>query len=265
MPANPYPKVPFVIQPEPFTLLYAEDLMTATPYTDPATGVAGAPTYSCQCIIPATHSLIESLKSTLMQMAGSAFPGMNIKYPMRLGDQLNAARIAKGKKPYDHYVGAFVLFAKSNEKTLLGKMLMPPRLVVLQNGAMVDYADAQRPLAAPFFYSGVKACGAFTLQGYAGFGGGITCYIDRIISFNTGDKISIGKSNEEVFGSADSMAQYVGHVSAESVMPQLQFQQPAFSPPPQQMVYQQQPVAPQPGVHPYAPGGIGTPPTGSPW
>lgn len=253
MPVNPYPKVPFVIQPEPFTLLYAEDLLTAKPYTDPATGIAGAPRYACQCVIPATHSLLGTLQNTLLQIGNSAFPGREIKYPLRSGDNINAARVAAGKKPYDFLAGAFVLYGKSNEKTQAGRMLMPPRLVVLQGGRMVDYLDAQRSMAAQFFYSGVKACGSFTFQAYAGMGSGVTCYIDRVISFNEGERIVIGKSNEEMFDS-DSMAHYTGHASVESVMPQPQPPQyappPGFTPPPVQPQYQ---PPPQPGYAPLPP------------
>lgn len=215
-----YPRVEFVIQPSPFIVLYGEDLLTAKPYRDPVTGILGAPRFGCQAIIPNDHPQLADLKSTVLKVWADAFGGDAGKLPLKSGDKINAERVAGGKKPYDIYAGAMVLYCKSNEKTADGRVLMPPRLVVLQGGKMVDYQNEQRQLAAPFFYSGVKACGAFKFQAYAGMGRGVTCYVERVMSFNTGDRLAIGKSSEDVFGSVDSYAEYVGRVTAESVVPQ---------------------------------------------
>ncbi len=211
--ATSYPRVEFVLQPVPFRLLYAEDLVTAKPYRDPVTGVLGPPAFRAQAVIPKSHPQLDEMQRLILEV-GLPFP--NGRLPLKDGDRLNAERTAAGKKPFDIYANAMVLYVKSNEKALDGRVLIPPRLSALQGGAIVDYMNETRPLAAPFFYSGVDACGAFKFQAYAGMGSGVTCYVDRMISFNKGERIQIGKSSDDVFGSVVSYSEHVGHVTAET-------------------------------------------------
>lgn len=231
-----FPRVEYILQPEPFTLLFAEDLMTPKSYLDKATGRQGAPRYSCQIVMKADHPKLGLLYQFVQQIAAQSLPGHPGPHlPIVSGDELNRVRIAEGKKPYDVYTNAWVLRAASNERTMptaqfpQGKPLVPPRLVVMQNGTMTDYLDAARPQAAPFFYSGVEAVGIFKFQAYTGMGGGVTCYVERIMSLARGERIAIGKSNEDAFGSADSYTQHLGHVTAESIVPPAA--PPAYAPP----------------------------------
>ncbi len=64
-----------------------------------------------------------------------------------------------------------------------------------------------------FFYSGVLAIGTFMFSAYEGFGGGVTAYLNEVLSLNSGDKIAGGPDAEEKYGDASRFDQYTGHVS----------------------------------------------------
>lgn len=215
------PKANFIFQPAPFRILYAEALIEPTQYRDRVTGALGDWAYNAQYLIPKNHPQFAQLDSTLAQLAMTAFGTVQgVVFPLDDGDQFNHKRVAEGKKAYDHYFGHFILRVKSKVEAADGRKLVPPHLVVMQNGKMVDYVGDARPMAAPFFYSGVNAVGGVNLACFIGkreqF---VTAYIERVMSLNTGDRIQVGKSNDEMFGSADSYAQYVGQISNESVLP----------------------------------------------
>jgi len=239
-----FPSVSFTFT-KPVRLLYTETLLQPKKFKNDD-GTEGLPRYNLQGIIPPDHPQLGEFYGLVLQVAQQALPAhvdqtgqwspQGLKLPIKSGDQMIAEHQAKararGKQPADKafYAGQWVVFAQKPEKSQAGNLLQPPVLVVLQNGQKVRYEDEQRSLAKPFFYNGVLASVSVQLKGFTGFGGGVTCYIDRVLSLNTGERINIGRSDDDVF--ADDYSQYVGHVSAESVVP-LQ--------------------------HPYAPGGIGVP------
>ncbi len=134
--------------------------------------------------------------------------------PYPVDDGTKIADAARANNRDREFARGKILFkAKSSVATLTGEPLMPPRLVVLQNGKYQPYGVTNdRTLATPFFYSGVMAIGTFNFVGYTGMGGGVTAYLNEVLSLNTGDRIGGGVDPEEKYGSADKFAQYTGHV-----------------------------------------------------
>lgn len=235
----------------PGRLLYTDSLMQPKAFKDKS-GAEGLPRYNVQVLLPGAHPLVNQLILDLLKTADEAFPARQIKamatqqgpvpafmalsqpgglgMPLKNGNQLLATAQANGKER-EFYRDTWVLMAQKPEKNRKGDLLVPPVLSVMQNGKPVRYEDANRPLAKQFYYNGVYAAGSFQFKDYPGFGGGITCYLDRLCSLNAGPdetgramvgagKIVIGRDDEDVFGSADSYSEYMGHVSAESIVPQ---------------------------------------------
>jgi hypothetical protein len=147
---------------------------------------------------------------------------LGLKLPIKSGASLiakaNAKAAALGRKPPERkfYEGHFVLSVNSYATNPDGVAQTPPRLVVMQNGAQVPYVDEERPLAKRFFYDGVMASIAVGFRAFTGGEGGVTAYVQRVMSLDAGERIAIGKSDEDVFGSADNYKEYVGHVTAET-------------------------------------------------
>lgn len=206
---------------KPVRLLYTHSLITPVAFKSKG-GAAGKPRYNVQALIPKDHPQLKALMDVILGLAAEKFPGADVTklgLPLKDGDKLfaTAAALTPPKdKPY--YRGHMVLMAQKPEKNLKDELLAPPRLVVAQGGAWNEYADAQRILAKPFFYNGVLASLSVQFKEYPGFGGGITCYLDRLGSLNVGEHIQVGRDDEDVLGSVDSFNEYVGHVTAESVV-----------------------------------------------
>jgi hypothetical protein len=137
------------------------------------------------------------------------------KFPVEDGTKIADEAKAKGKDR--EWARGKILFGPhSNVKKQDGSMLIPPRLVVLFNGKYVSYGTSEVPreLAAPFFYSGVLGIGTFMIDGYEGMGGGVTAYLNEVLSLNTGERIAGGPDAEEKYGPATDFSKYTGHVSS---------------------------------------------------
>lgn len=177
-----------------------------------------APRYKANLLYPLGHPDIGPLKEIILRLCGAAFPGrdpLSLSLPFKAGERLNAERVAKDKKPYSFYEGHFVLATQKPEKTQAGALLAPPRLVVMQNGEMVSYVDDDRPAAARFFYSGVKVVPIIQFVTFDGFGGGVTVYLQRLLSLGVGERIQTGPDDDAAFGGAERYESYMGAVSAE--------------------------------------------------
>ena len=201
---------------KPVRLVYTNSLIAPIAFRDKS-GVQGLPRYNTQALIPKDHPQLGDLEKLILGLAAEKFPGRDVKglgLPLKDGDRLYAEAKARGKdRPF--YPGHMVLFAQKPEKSRAGTVLAPPRLVVMQSGKWVEYSDEQRPLAKQFFYNGVLVSLAVQFKEYPGFGGGVTCYLDRLASLNTGEHIQVGRDDDDVFGSTDNYSEYVGHVTAE--------------------------------------------------
>ncbi len=141
----------------------------------------------------------------------------NPKFPVDDGNAVADAARAK-QKDREWARGKILFQAKSNVKKVDGSLLIPPRLVVLLGGKYVNYdtTDAPRALASKFFYSGVLALGTFNLKSYEpgmNSPGGVTAYLNEVLSLNVGDRIAGGPDAEEKYGNAANFSQYTGHVS----------------------------------------------------
>ncbi len=152
----------------------------------------------------------------LLRSAHSALPaGASEKFPVDDGTKI--ADEAKAKNKDREWARGKILFnPHSNVKKQDGSALMPPRLVALLNGKYVTYGTAEQPreLATPYFYSGVLGIGTFMIDGYEGMGGGVTAYLNEVLSLNTGERIAGGPDAEEKYGPATDFSKYTGHVSS---------------------------------------------------
>jgi hypothetical protein len=168
--------------------------------------------YEATWLLTAAHPDWEPLRQMLRENCPEVHAAN--PYPVLDGDVIANQAVAL-KKDREWARGKILFKAKCNVKKLDGSLLIPPRLVVLLNGKFVNYdtTDAPRQLAAKFFYSGVLAIGTFHIQGYEGMGGGVSAYLNEVLSLNTGDRIAGGMDPEERYGSPDSFARYTGHVS----------------------------------------------------
>jgi hypothetical protein len=137
------------------------------------------------------------------------------KFPVEDGTKVADEAKAKGKDR-EWARGKVMFNPHSNVKKQDGSPLMPPRLVVLLNGKYVQYgtSDAPREIATPFFYSGVLAIGTFQIVGYEGMGGGVSAYLNEVLSLNSGERVAGGPDAEEKYGPATDFSKYTGHVSA---------------------------------------------------
>ena len=233
MPGPSFPSVNFTFT-KPIRLLYTDSLIQPKKFKNDD-GTEGMPRFNIQGIISPDHPQLAEYGQAILNVARQALPAHvdstgawtheGLKLPLKSGDQMIAEAAAKararGREPGDKsfYAGQKVMFAQKSERSQAGALLVPPILVVLQGGQKVRYEDEQRSLAKSFFYNGVLAVVSVQLKAYTGFGGGVTCYLDRLMSLNMGDRINIGRTDDDVFGSSDDYSQYVGHVSAEAVLP----------------------------------------------
>lgn len=198
------------------------------------TGEPIEPTYEATWLFPPDHQDLPPLRALLAKLIANfdhetikekirankdagREPYSGLKFPLENGDKIADRGKAQGKDR-EFTRGMAVFQAKVsvmvNAGPNKGKLLQPPNLVVLQNGAYVRYRDEERPLAKKFFYSGVLAVGIFGLMPYSGMGGGIAAYLNEILSLNVGEKINTGVDDEARYGPADAYKGYVGHVSA---------------------------------------------------
>ena len=223
---------------KPVRLIHTGSLMQPRAFKDRATGAEGAPRYNCRMLIEGENPFVTDIMTISLKLAHVEFPARGIKalvdaqgvqaayltliaqglhLPLQNGNSILAEKAAAGKDcPY--YQNVWVLNAAKNEKTLKGALRAPPALRVLQNGKIVPYDDATRPLAKDFFYNGVLASAEVQFHAYPGMGGGVSCSPEYLMSLNVGDRIQIGRSDEDVFGSPDDYTQYVGTVTNESVV-----------------------------------------------
>ena len=133
-----------------------------------------------------------------------------ISLPLARGDRLADEAKAKGKDR-EFLRGYVRLSCHAPVTKLNGEPLMPPRLKVIVDRQIVDRTD-DRPLAQTALYSGVLAIGTLSFSAFEGMGGGVSCYVNEVLSLNRGDRIQTGVSDEEKY--AEVMTKHVGHVSA---------------------------------------------------
>lgn len=217
---------------KPAPIVWAH-VITPRPARKMKNGETAEPAYEATFLFPADHPDLATIKGLLSKVATN-FPPFaeriaenkkmeraaltGIAFPLENGNKIADKGVATSKDR-EFARGMALLKAKSNVEIKTGpkkgQLLSPPRLVVLQNGQYVRYSEEhERPLARKFFYSGVLAVGTFGLSPYAGMGGGVTVYLNEILSLNAGEKINTGADDEAKYGSPDTFKGYVGHVSS---------------------------------------------------
>lgn len=153
---------------------------------------------------------LKRIEAEIQQIAAEKFGHMPQSIPLARGDRLADEAKAKGKDR-EFLRGYIRLSAHAPVAKLNGDPLMPPRIKVVLNGAIIDRTD-DRALAQPALYSGVLTIGTLSFAAYEGMGGGISCYVNEVLSLNKGERINTGVSDEERY--AEALNKYVGHVSA---------------------------------------------------
>lgn len=218
---------------KPAPVIWAH-VVTPRPERRLKNGETVEPAYQASWLFPPDHPDLPTIRSILAKAiagydadsvkakieankAAGRAPYDDLKFPLTNGDK-TADRGKATDKDREFCRGMAILQGKSNVVIKAGpkkgQPLSPPRLVVLQNGKYIRYQDDERPLAKRFFYSGVLAIGTFGFVPYAGMGGGVSAYLNEILSLNVGEKIATGVDDEAKYGSPDTYKGYVGHVSA---------------------------------------------------
>jgi hypothetical protein len=175
-----------------------------------------APRYKVAFVLGPDHPDLKRLKAQLGEIAKAKFGTVQgIKYPIQNGSEV-ADKGEGNKRDYEFARGNVILSAHSID----ADDRYPPRLVLFR-GADVEpqaFIDETRPLAAKYFYSGVHCVGLFKFGTYdPPLGPGVHAYINRIMSFNVGEKIKTGTDDAGAFGGMEQFKGYVGAVTQEDV------------------------------------------------
>jgi hypothetical protein len=216
-PQNPaLAPVDFNVNP-PVPIIFVDTLLAAKPVRA-KDGTVGAPRYGVNALIAMDHPQMQQMKDLIIRLAMAAFPdrrdpstgqwsSVGLTLPLKSSDKeyakghlvLNAGKPERGRP-----VG--------NEP---GALLVPPRLWTINGGKYVQFDGPTRPAFAQLVWDGVLASLAVQFKAYLGMGGGVTCYLNDVVTMNSGDKIEGVRADPAArFGHADSFAQYQGHVTA---------------------------------------------------
>jgi hypothetical protein len=171
----------------------------------------GEAKYSASFVLKPDSPDFAGLKASAIAVAKAKWPGRDIgvdykagtlKFPWAAGDKLAERRIEKrkkeGKDPADDGKGDFMkgfVVVKSSSK-------YEPGLAVFVNGKPVDLEGAARALNKNQFYFGVEVVAQLNFVAYDGIDGnpdGVTAYLQKVLTFNRGKKLSSGGSAAEVF------------------------------------------------------------------
>lgn len=166
-------------------------------------------------LFAADHPNLREIKQLCLAIAESKQPGITRdqnawQYPWQSADAFIAKQEGKvdaPKRDNDWLRGKVLLNAHTN--------LYVPRLCVLLPGrGVVDFNDdAARLTVKDKFYAGVECLAEFNFQWFNASNRappGVTCYLNRVLSLNRGERRAGGKTGQETFGA------YIGHLSAIS-------------------------------------------------
>lgn len=168
----------------------------------------GEPKYSASLVFTAEHPDLKAMKEKAASLARTKWPDKpfsELAFPFSNGEKQADKRKAKGKDDGEFLRGQVVL--KSSSK-------YEPRLSVLIGGRIVDLeTEALKALHKKLFYNGVEVLGQLNFVAYDPIGenakGGVTAYLNMVLSTGKGKRLSGGATASEVFKG------YVGSVSAE--------------------------------------------------
>ncbi|MGE3279710.1 MAG: ssDNA-binding protein [Alphaproteobacteria bacterium] len=177
-------------------------------------GTVYKPQYEVTFLFDPDHPDFIAIKAMLGREAMTTLGRVdNCKYPLERGDAL--ADKAKAKDKDREFLRGMILFKAHGLVTRQnGEDADPPRLKLLQNGQYVSFDRDERKAAEKFFYPGVHCVGDISLVGYTGMGGGVSAYLNEILSFNYGERVAGGVDDETKYGDPSKWSQYVGTVSS---------------------------------------------------
>lgn len=208
MPAEKYQ----MVMPAPIVW---ESLITPKPAHTVA-GIVYKAQYEVTFLFEPDHPDLKAIKVILGQLAMAQFGRVdNLKYPLKDGTK-EADKAAAASKDREFFRGK-VMFQPHVPVTRADgvTLLAPPRLVVLKDKKYLRFEDdAARPAAKKLFYPGCNCVGEFGFMAYTGMGGGVTAYVNEVLSLNSGERIAGGMDDEAKYGAADKWSQYVGTVSS---------------------------------------------------
>ena len=168
---------------------------------------AGEAKYSANFNFPNDSADLKAIKTLAAKLARAKWPDKpfgDLVFPFTPGDKLADQREEKGKNDGDFMRGKTVVSARSK---------FEPRLSYIEKGKIIELETETAKLAAKSkFYPGVEVLAQFNLVAYDGVGqnkGGVTAYLNMVLSTNKGARIAGGQTASEVFKG------YVGAVSAE--------------------------------------------------
>lgn len=168
----------------------------------------GDPKYSARLVIPADHPDLDAMKKLATKIARTRWPNKEfseLRFPFVSGDKIADKRKAKGKNDAEWMRGHVVMTAKSK---------IEPRLAVVNNGRINDLeTEVAKQAAKNKFFNGVEVLVQLNFVGYDPIDeeskGGVTPYLNMVISTNKGQRRTGGASPSKVFKN------YRGGVSAE--------------------------------------------------
>lgn len=168
----------------------------------------GDPKYSARLVFDANHPDVLAMKELVTKIARSRWPDKpfsELAFPFVSGDKLADKAKTKGKDTAEWLRGKVVVTPKSK---------LAPRLAYIDGGKIIDLeTDTAIHAAKGKFYNGVEVLVQMNFGAYDPIGeqakGGVTSYLNMVISTNKGQRRTGGASPSDVFRN------YRGGVSAE--------------------------------------------------
>lgn len=142
------------------------------------------------------------------------------KFPVRDGNKVAEEaknRVKDGKPaPLDReFLRGKIMFQPHGLiTTATGNPVLPPRLLaIVDSGQVKRFDNQERALAALYLYSGVMVVGQLAFNAYEGMGGGVSAYVNEIVSLNYGDRIATGGDDESRLASNyGDLRKHIAHV-----------------------------------------------------
>ena len=169
-------------------------------------GKPGEPKFSAQIILDVGSPDHNALKALFIECARNdpQFASADLKAlgkPWDLGDNINAEAADKGKPVYDFLKGKVLLIART-QKDVSFAYQDSGKLIEVKNE--LQLAEFKKR-----YFGGVLSHISVNLKTYAGFGGGVTAYLQQVFIAGGGTKLSGGPAPSETF------SKYVGKVTNE--------------------------------------------------
>jgi hypothetical protein len=164
----------------------------------------GKPKYSINLEFEPESEDLAAFKAQAVAVARAKWPGVDLKtlkFPFTSGDQLADKAKAKGKDR-EFSRGKAVFTARTE---------FQPNLSVLKDGKVIDLDGTDKGQIKKLFYSGCAVLVEVQFSAYDAVQEdgkpGVNAYVNKVLSFNKGKRLTGGASSEEAF------KDYIGSVS----------------------------------------------------